>query len=275
MASRSQERRKSSREPGIWRGTAIPTPEVEAARPDVQHGTRSRMLVSWRVFSSLIVMGMLVVLFLFISADAFYVHSIAVGGLQTMTKEEVFALTDIANMHLFWLDPAEIRKNILRSPTIADATVSIGWPPQMVAVVIEEREPALIWEQSGIAVWIDLQGRVMQQREVRTDLLRIAGEQVEGPLGPDVRVPVDVVNGALQLRALFPNIETLRYHPEKGLGYADGRGWEIWFGSGTNMPEKLKIYDAIVANLLSRGIQPSEINVSNPDAPFYAAAWGR
>ena len=26
----------------------------------------------------------------------------------------------------------------------------IGWPPQMVTVIVEERQPALIWQQSGV-----------------------------------------------------------------------------------------------------------------------------
>jgi len=79
----------------------------------------------------------------------------------------------------------------------------------------------------------------------------------------------------LQLRSLFPNIEVLRYHPHKGLGYQDGRGWEVWFGIGTDMPEKILIYEAIVANLQARGIQPGEVDVSNPDAPYYSVLWGR
>jgi hypothetical protein len=86
---------------------------------------------------------------------------------------------------------------------------------------------------------------------------------------------VDVVNGALQLRTLFPNLQVLRYHPEKGLGYQDEHGWEAWFGTGTDMPEKMQIYQAIVANLQSRGIQPESVDVSNPDAPHYSVLWGR
>jgi hypothetical protein len=273
MTSRLRERRqKTGRTPGILRRGSAEAVD----RPEVQHGSRGRVYVSWRIFSALIVASLLTVLSLFFNADAFYVHSIAVGGLQHLTKEEVFALTEIANMHVFWVDPEEVRDNILRSPTVADASVEVGWPPNMIQIVIEERQPALVWEQAGVATWIDLQGRVMRQREDRPDLLRISAENIiEGPLGPDVQISEDVVNGALQLRSLFPNIEVLRYHPHKGLGYQDGRGWEVWFGIGTDMPEKILIYEAIVANLQARGIQPGEIDVSNPDAPYYSVMWGR
>jgi hypothetical protein len=272
MTSRLRERRRrAERTPGIWPGQRLPAED----RPEVQHGERGRVYVSWRIFSGLIVASLLTVLFMFFNADSFYIHSIAVGGLQHLTKEEVFALTDIANMHVFWLDPDQVRANILRSPTVADASVQIGWPPNMVQIVIEERQPALVWEQSGVATWIDLQGRVMRQREDRPELLRVSSDVGDGPVGTNMQISVDVVNGALQLRTLFPNLQVLRYHPEKGLGFQDERGWEAWFGTGTDMPEKMLIYQAIVTNLQGRGIQPGAVDVSNPDAPHYSVLWGR
>src|SRR5262245_46399230 len=227
--ARRRAERSTSRLPGIWRGPGTPVTTEEEQRPPVQHGVRGRVFVSWRIFSGLIAMGMLIVLFLFFEADVFYVHSVAVGGLHYMTKEEVFALTGIANMHIFWVDPAAVRTSLLRSPTIADATVHVGWPPNMVQIVIQEREPALVWVQGGVAVWIDLQGRVMRQREDRPDLLRItAQDNLDGPLGPNVQLDTSIVSGALQLHTLLPTIPMLRYDPEKGLGYNDQRGWDAW-----------------------------------------------
>ena len=272
MTPRLREHRRITREPGVLRG-AVATPQNV---PVVQHGAESRSGVSWRVFSGLIVISLTLVLMLFFTLDLFYVHSIAVGGLRYTTKEEVFALANIANLHVFWVDADEVRRNILRSPTVADAQVIVGWPPNMVQIVVQEREPAVVWEQAGVAVWVDIQGRVMRQREDRPDLVRvIVDDSVEGPLGPNVAVPLDAVTGALQLKSLRPNIDMLRYSPYKGLGYQDGRGWEAWFGTGTDMPEKLQVYETLVANLLSRSIQPREVNVVNPDAPFYSVLWGR
>jgi hypothetical protein len=268
MTSRSRERRRTaSREPGILRGPLAAAVAVE--RPLVQHGARRLGFASWRIFSGLITLALLAMLFIFFTFDIFYVHSIAVGGLKYLTKEEIFALTDIANMHLFWIDPQLVRENIMRSPTIADADVQVGWPPNMVQIIVEEREPALVWVQSGIPTWVDVQGRVMNQREDRPDLPRVLSEVEDGPLGQNVQIGLDVVSGALQLKALAPGIDTVRYNPASGLGYQDARGWTAWFGTGTDMPEKIGIYNAIVDNLLGRGIQPREINVMNPDAPFY------
>lgn len=273
MATRLRERRRSStRTPAVLRDPVVAGSGERAA---LQHGARRTGFSSWRVISAMIVLGLSAVLVLFFATPMFYVHNISVGGLRYLTKNEIYGLSSIADMHIFWVDPEVVRQNLLRSPTIADARVQVGWPPNMVQIIVEEREPALIWEQAGVTTWIDVQGRVMSLREDRSDLVRILAVDGDGPLGPNVQLPLDVVTGALQMKTLYPNIDVLRYDSIQGLGYQDGRGWMAWFGTGTDMPEKLLIYDAIVTNLLGRQIQPGEISVVNPDAPYYTALQGR
>jgi hypothetical protein len=126
-----------------------------------------------------------------------------------------------------------------------------------------------VWEQSGTANWVDLQGRVMQQREDRPDLLRVSADSsMTGQVGGTI--DQNIVTGAVQLQTLVPNITLLRYHPDKGLGYNDQRGWEAWLGAGSDMPTRVLIYNAIVNDLLTRGVMPTEVNVNDPNAPFYS-----
>ena len=262
MTSKTRENRRTARTPAIWRGRL--STEVEHA--PVQHGVRGRFSISWRIVSGLIVLSLLVVLGLFFTSDAFYVHSIAVGGLRYMTSNEIFTLTNITSLHIFWVDPDQVRADVLRSPTVADAEVRIGWPPNMVQIIITEREPALVWEQAGQATWIDLQGRVMRQREDRPDLLRVSADSsMTGPVG--ATLDPDIVTGAVQLQALLSGVNVLRYHPDKGLGYNDQRGWEAWFGTGSDMSEKVLIYNAMVNDFQDRGYFLREFDVGNPDAP--------
>ncbi len=266
MTSRPRNRRRN-RTPAVWQpGSGAPSGDL----PPLEHSGGGRVFVSWRFFSALIVLGMGLVLALFFISDAFYVHSIAVGGLEYMTKEEVFRLTGVANMHIFWIDPEEVREALLQSPSIADARVTITWPPQSLQVVISERQPALVWVQAGQLYWVDLQGRIMPSRAERPDLIHIVTEDAEigGGLDANQRIPQGVVNGALQLYELLPDLTHLRYHPIKGLGIRDDAGSNVWFGEGTDMPEKLLIYRAIAQNMAARGIQPFEINIVDPDAPY-------
>ncbi|MBI1258859.1 MAG: FtsQ-type POTRA domain-containing protein [Chloroflexi bacterium] len=271
MTSKLRENRRATRTPAIWRRRGTSTSEVE--RAPIQQAVRGRFTIPWRLVSGLLVATLLMVLALLFSSDAFYVHSIAVGGLKYMSSNEIFTLTNVTNMHIFWVDPEQVRADILKSPTIADAQVRIGWPPNMVQIIITEREPALVWEQAGTANWIDLQGRVMRQRENRPGLLRVQVDaSVNGPVG--VTINPDIVTGAVQLQSLLPGISVLRYHPDKGLGYNDQRGWEAWMGTGSDMSEKIHIYNAIVSSLQARNTVPNEINVANPDSPFYSVLAG-
>jgi cell division septal protein FtsQ len=268
--SRPRDRRR--RRAAVIRNT--PNPNA-TERASVAHGQRRGVTFSWRVVSGAIVLTMLSLLSLFWRADAFYVHTIAVGGLQTLSKEDVFALSEVADYHVFWVEPAQVRENLIESPTIADARVTVGWVPPMVRILVEEREPALVWEQAGTAVWIDIHGRVMVLTEDRDNLLRVTYDGLaSAPLQPQDSVPQEVVQGALQLQTLLAG-QPLRYRTDYGLGIWDERGWDAWFGVGTDMPNRLAIYNALVSDLMARNIQPDVISVADPDAVYYATLFGR
>ncbi|GAB4569223.1 MAG: hypothetical protein Kow0077_01380 [Anaerolineae bacterium] len=237
--------------------------------------TQMDVLLSARMLSAVILLSLGIVLFLIFQTDAFYVHHIEVGGINYVTAEEVFTLSGVANLHLFWIDPVEVRERVLKSPSVADARVVVGWPPHGVQIEVREREPALIWEQAGVRTWIDVRGRVMQQRIDLEGLLRIVVENSDTPVGPNVVIPQDVVDGALQLRALRPELDALLYDAVEGLGYQDVRGWRAWFGTGTGMAARLNVYEAIVADLEARGIYPELIDVGDINAPYYKVWWGR
>jgi hypothetical protein len=264
--SRTRNARRSSRT-AIWRG-AVAVPAEEAS---VQHGVRERPLAGGsRMISAIIVLGMVIVLLTFFLTDAFYVRGAVVGGNEFLSVADVYTIAGMDGWHLFWIDPVQVRQNLINYPTIAEAEVQIGWPPNILQITVQERAPALIWEQAGVQVWLDLQGRVMSERRDIDGLLRVVVDSIDADvLSLNTRLPVDVVSGALQLRQLQPDLTTLRYDPSRGLGYNDPRGWAAWFGSGADMAEKMLIYEAVVADILANGIAPSEIDVGNPDAPVY------
>ena len=265
--------RRGTQYTGILRGNRSRSSEER----EVNQIEEKRSWFGWRIVSGLIVVCLSGVLMLFFLSDVFYVTSIRVGGAQYMTVQEVFTYADIANWHIFWVTPEQVRENLLRYPTVADAQVRISWPPDMVNIFIEEREPALVWEQNGAAVWVDIQGNIMAQREDRADLSRVL---VDNPLSGDLiseqgKLDTDIVIGSLQLQELRPDVELWRYDPNYGLGFRNQNGWDVWFGIGANMTEKMRIYDTIASDIIARGIQPGEINIVNPDSPFYTVLWGR
>lgn len=97
-------------------------------------------------------------------------------------------------------------------------------------------------------------------------------DNTDGELAPSLAfVPQEVLHGALHLRELRPAISELYYRPSDGLSYQDDRGWRVYLGTGTDMNQKLVLYETIVQDLQVRGISPIYISVSNKSKPYYLA----
>lgn len=265
--ARQQRETAQTREPALLR---TPASGVDpAARPPLQQVNERGLSISWRLFSGLIAASLIVVLVIFLSSDAFFVRTIGVNGAETVTPNEVFALADVAGEHVFWIDPVAVRANLLRSPSLADAQVNVSWSSPLVTIDVQERQPALIWDQAGVQVWVDVAGRVMRLRDDSRDLMRVVVDDItQGPAAGEV--DQRVVNSAIQLGALLPDVRALRYHPINGLGFTDPRGWTVWLGVGNDMDQKVQVYEALIGNLQDRGVNPRSIYLINPHRPWYS-----
>jgi cell division septal protein FtsQ len=249
---------------------------VQAQRaPTVRRRRRISVwrLFSWRMVSGMLTAGLVGVLYVMLTTEAFFVRAVAIGGEKHLTREEIFRDSGVARQHVFWVDPQEVAARLEKVPNIADAQVTVGWPPDMVQIVVAEREPALTWEQ-GIRVWVDVNGIVMKQREDRPDLLRIVvpNPDPDDSIGEGNRIPQSIVDGALYLKRRSPTISVLLYDSIKGLGYHDTRGWTVWFGTGGDMDTKLLVYNQLVDEITGR-LQPGEIFMNDPDRPYYTVLW--
>ncbi|NDJ85745.1 MAG: FtsQ-type POTRA domain-containing protein [Chloroflexi bacterium] len=241
------------------------------SRPEDRVRPRGVVWVSWRWLSGTISASLAIILYIMLSpqTELFAVKTIAVGGERYLTAEQVFEATEIARQNLFQLDSRAIEAKLESNPSIADAQVFIGWPPNMVSIYITERDPAITWQQGEFRYWVDVNGIVMFQRQEREDLLRIVYQgPAQEPLGVGSRIDRSVITGALQLKAKLPRIKVMLYDPIKGLGFREEGNWIAWFGTGTNMEQKLLVYDAIVRNNFPT-IQFEEVNVSDPDHPTF------
>ncbi len=235
----------------------------------------------------MIMLGLTAVMYLFLTSEAFFVNAVAVGAgdansnfgpLKYLAPEEIFGDSKIAGQHIFWVDPKDVEARLEAVPNISDATVRIGWPPNLVQIKVRERDPILVWEQSpggegsAVGMWVASDGVVMRPYGDRPDLLRIVVPSAPEPISTGARIPQTMVDGALYLRNRHPNIDVLLYDPVKGLGYHDGGGWTVWFGTGQDMETKLLVYYQLVKSIESQ-VQPGEIIVTDPDRPWYTVLW--
>jgi cell division septal protein FtsQ len=224
----------------------------------------------------------------------FYLTYVPVEGTLAIPPEEIVAASGLAGHHIFAADPAQAAAQIAELPGVISATVTLRWPNE-VAVAIGEESPVAIWQAGSQDYWVTKAGDLIPARIPTVGLLTIIAETDESQTAVSTRpameddletadddttlaadageavtyIPPEVLTGALQLRALRPNIDRLYYRPLGGLSYQDGRGWRAYFGAGANMAQKLVVYETIIEHLLARGIAPQYVSVSNQEKPFY------
>ncbi|MCA9920439.1 MAG: FtsQ-type POTRA domain-containing protein, partial [Anaerolineales bacterium] len=212
--------------------------------------------------------------------ENFYLTAIPVEGVVSVPATEVVQASNLAGSHVFAADPGAAAQQIMDNVEgIISAEVTLSWPNQ-VQISVTEDSPIAIWVEGSNQFWVTRNGRLIPARSGSLGLLMIqseveipaeptpaATETVEGeeavepaPITANIRfVPHDVLAGALQLKELRPNIDRLFYRPGSGLSYQDGRGWRVYFGSGTDMAQKLVVYETIVEELTAQGLTPQYV----------------
>jgi hypothetical protein len=230
--------------------------------------------------------------FLVGSVDDFYLTYIPVEGVTSITPEEIVAASGLAGRHVFAANPEAAAAAINAIPGVVSATVKLSWPNE-VSIKVAEDTPIMVWERNGTPYWVTSQGAVVPARQelagllvVRTETAQPVVQMVNGFVADtafvampepaenaDSVMPIvapDVLEGALQLRTLRPELTTLTFDPAGGLSFSDD-GWPVYFGTGSDMHQKMVVYRAIVADLEAEGMTPTYISVANQDKPFYQA----
>ena len=221
--------------------------------------------------------------------ENFYLTTIPVEGTITIPPSEIVSMSGLAGSHIFAADPHEAATRIAELPGVVSTKVKLAWPNEVYIEIVED-SPIAIWQEGSEQFWITKESQLIPARTPAIGLLTIEYEVPPTPsvtesldgeeaVSADVDtasteanvgfIPQDVLMGALQLRQLRPNIDKLYYRPSGGLSYQDGRGWRAYFGNGTDMNQKLVVYETIIADLAARGIQPQYVSVSNQEKPYY------
>ena len=80
----------------------------------------------------------------------------------------------------------------------------------------------------------------------------------------------ELVKSILQLSARAPQDTHLLYDTSHGFGWADSRGWDVYFGQdGIDIDMRLNIYEKLVKKLKKEKIQPVMISLEYLHAPYY------
>ncbi len=223
----------------------------------------------------------------------FYLTAIPVHGASSLPTSEIVTASGLAGSHIFAADPNVAAEQIAQVPGVISATVTIGWPNE-VLVNIKEDSPVAIWRDGGQDFWITADGRLLPSRDQKSEgipliISEVAFEaavvvtddenedEVETervlniPIASVDFIPMDVLLGALQMWKIRPSLTELYYRPSSGLSFDEADGWRVHVGTGTDMHQKLVVYEAIVAELQTRELTPEYISVSNQEKPYFMA----
>lgn len=243
---------------------------------------------SWRWLSGLLVLGLAAALYFAWTMPTFRVSAAEISGLRRISERDVNLVLGLSNTPIFLLETDVMQKNLLDAfPELAGAFIQLAWPNKVI-VTVTERVPVLAWTAGGQVVWVDAQGMSFPVRGEGNesplgDATSLVVVEASGPppapasdVSPETSawlkpfMSVDLVSAVLLVHGFAPQGVTLIYDLEHGLGWEDPQGWQVYFGTdGSDMGQRLQVYQAIVSELTAQQITPALISVEHLHAPFY------
>ena len=242
----------------------------------------------WRLLSAAIIAGLIWALYTFWTSPQFVVTEIQIQGNQLLSPAEINSALGMAGKPIFLIIPRQVEyflNNVF--PELASADVSVGLPNH-VMVTLAERQPIIMWQQNQGYTWIDAQGIAFRPRGLAEGLIKVValgpppsnavtvgtGGQPPAPTTttttPSTFISTEMVATIQVLAHHAPADTPITYDPRYGLGWSDGRGWQVYFGQESeDIVLKLRVYQSMVERLTQQGIYPVLINVAYPNAPYY------
>jgi cell division protein FtsQ len=228
----------------------------------------------------------------------FVIESAQVNGAQRLGASDINSVLAVAGKPLLTVNTKQLEQRVRAAfPEIRDVSVTVGFPADL-KVTLSERTPVVAWQQGDQTLWLDSEGFAFPPRGTADGLITVKASApppaedtpaVSSAAAPaDAGAPPQPISGestgaqqlltpdaVTALQAITPYVPQgsgLIYDPAYGLGWTDARGWQAYFGQSiSDLSLKLQMYQTMVQDLASRGIQPTLISVEYPDAPFYRA----
>ena len=237
--------------------------------------------IGWRLFSGLLSAALAFLIYLAWNTPELQVRAAEVQGLKRLSGADINVIADVAGKPIFTVQPKRVEEDLqLAFPEISSVTVKTSLPAG-VKIVLEERLPVLAWEQDGQTWWLDKTGFAFQQRDgTEPPAVRVRAEDsvpsatIQGETASErsskLSISPELVSAVLQLSKEAPEGKPLIYSHEHGLGWKDGRGWEVYFGTDIqDIDMKLQVYKAILKEIKKKDVRPIFISVEFVHAPYY------
>jgi len=252
---------------------AVGMPDARLHAPTLPH-----IKVGWRLLSFFLTLLLGAAIYLAWTVPTFRVTDPQVTGNSRLSAAEINAVLNVTGQPIFTLIPDDLATRLrLNYPELASAEIKVGLPNQ-IYVRVSERQPVILWQQGEGLTWIDSTGVAFRPRGDVAGLIPVVSlvappvgpAPVDDPLSPPPYMSVDLVSAIQTLAPNMPVGAPMIYDAYNGLGWTDARGWRVFFGSNAkDMALKMRVYQALVASITTRGLSPAFISVARVDAPYY------
>jgi hypothetical protein len=237
----------------------------------------------WRLVSGLLVGILGFTLYTLWNSPMYRVSAAEVEGLERLSSQDINAVANVAGKPVFVIDPGVVKQEIQSSfLELSGVSVQVKIPAK-VKIIVEERQPVLAWEEKGEVSWVDAKGIAFPPRgEDGPSVVVKADSSPSAAPSSDTQeedvqtetsgrfLPPQLVSAALAISLQAPQGTSLVYTSDRGLGWKDPRGWEVYFGMNLkDMEMKLRVYKILVKRLEKEEIQPQLISVEYAHAPYY------
>ncbi len=204
-------------------------------------------------------------------------HLQVFGASSTELAREAALASDLLGWHGLLLRPQEAQDLVLEHVVgVTSAEVTCQRFPATCMISITERAPALVWQTDTVAYCADKDGVLFPAPADQAGLL--AGlPAVHGPLPGAVEdgIGQEIFQGVEALGKVGVPVNTLEYHPQRGLIWVDPEGRRVAFGVGPDMALRWQVYTALVAHLEAKGVFPWSVDVRFGNGATYSMerAW--
>ena len=156
--------KKKPKTPRVKRRYDISLPTTGAKGVEMRLPSTPVFRLDWRIFSFILVMGMIALIYYIWTSPSFQVQQIEVQGELRLSSMEISQTLNVINKPVFTLDPKQMEADLAKTyPELTDITVQIGLPAK-VLVNLSERVPMISWVQEFETHWIDGNGYAFKPR---------------------------------------------------------------------------------------------------------------
>ena len=233
--------------------------------------------LSWRMASGMMSLLLLALVIHLWTSPKYRISTVTVEGLKRISVNDINIVLGLSNQPIFSVSPVQVKSTLQQAfPDLEAVSVKVKLPAK-VAITVKERIPVISWVYNGQEQWVDAGGYVFPPRGSVDALIRVEAQNPPPTIEKALPTQTDTqlltpefVKTVQQMAAQTPQGSPLVYDAKRGLGWVDGRGWQVYFGMDLSEIEmKLVVYQAMVQRLEQEGIRPVIISVEYVHAPYY------